>query len=135
MSTQDFVECQRLLARFSRALDEGNYHKLSEQMTEDGVWFRQGERLEGRTAVVEALSKRAPDLLTRHLVTNIEIDFDGSGGALCRSTVVVFRYEGPVAEAAPMSLPHAIIDYTDTLSKEGGCWLIAERKSQRLFVK
>ena len=71
MDSLDFVECQRTLYRFARALDAGDFEAVAATMAEDGVWFRQGERLEGRAAVVAALNKRGPSVLTRHLIITL----------------------------------------------------------------
>lgn len=105
MYTLNFVECQRVLYRFVRALDDGDFEAVAAEMAEDGVWFRQGERLEGRTAVVTALRKRGPSVLTRHLVTNIAIEGTGTDSAVSHCTVLVFRDES--GDAKPVALGSA----------------------------
>jgi hypothetical protein len=104
-------------------------------MTPDGIWHRQGERLQGHKAVLAALARRPADLVTRHLVTNVEVRFVSAERATARSTVLVFRHEGPVESSAPMSQPHSVLDYDDDLVKQDGRWQIAERRSRRIFSK
>jgi uncharacterized protein (TIGR02246 family) len=135
MDDIEFIQVQRMLNSFSRALDEGDFQKVASQMTPDGIWHRQGERLQGHKAVLAALARRPADLVTRHLVTNVEVRFVSAERATARSTVLVFRHEGPVESAAPMSLPHSVLDYDDDLVKQDGRWQIAERRSRRIFSK
>lgn len=134
MSDQDEAQCRKLLVRVLNALDNGNYQTLAEQFAPDGVWHRQGERLEGRPAIVAALQKRPPHVVTRHLANNIEINIVSEDEATAHSVVVVYRHESdePV-KSAPMELPRSILDYDDRFVRYDGEWLLAERKSSKIF--
>jgi ketosteroid isomerase-like protein len=135
MDTLDFVECQRTLYRFARALDAGDFEGVAATMAEDGVWFRQHERLEGRAAVVAALSKRGPAVLTRHLITNVVIESAGVDSAVSRCTVLVFRDESGAGQPAALESARTIADYEDRFVRREGRWQIAERRSTRVFAK
>jgi ketosteroid isomerase-like protein len=135
MDSLGFVECQRTLYRFARALDAGDFEAVAATMAEDGVWFRQGERLEGRAAVVAALNKRGPSVLTRHLITNIVIDEAGADRAISHCTVLVFRDESGTPQPVALVSPRTVSDYEDRFVRREGRWQIAERRSTSVFVK
>jgi uncharacterized protein (TIGR02246 family) len=135
MDTLDYVECQRVLYRFVHALDTGDFEAVAATMAEDGVWFRQGERLEGRAAIVSALNKRGPAVLTRHLVTNIVVESTGPDSAVSRCTVLVFRNEAGAPPPVSMDLPRTVSDYEDRFVRRNGRWEIIERRSNRIFAK
>ncbi len=135
MDTLDYVECQRVLYRFVRALDEGKFDEVAATMADDGVWHRQGEVLKGRAAVVAALNKRGPAVLTRHMVTNIVIESTGPDSALSRCTTLVYRSEASTAPPVKMDLPRSVADYEDRFVRRNGRWEIFERRSSRIFAK
>jgi ketosteroid isomerase-like protein len=135
MDTIDYIECCRTLARFARALDESDFDGVAAQMTEEGVWHRQGERLEGRAAIVAALDRRPSTRLTRHLVTNIVGESVTPEQARLRCTVLVYAVDDVASLPAPMPAPASVLDYEDILVRQpDGRWLIAERRSQRVFA-
>ena len=134
LDTIDHVECARTIARFFRALDTGDHEQLVLQMCPAGVWFRKGERLAGRAAILAALRSRPADRLTRHLATNILSTEHGEGLRKAHSTVLTFAADTRIAGAVPEPLPTSILDYEDILERQpDGRWLFAERRSARIF--
>ncbi|MCC6007803.1 MAG: nuclear transport factor 2 family protein [Rhodobacteraceae bacterium] len=134
LDTIDHVECARTIARFFRALDTGDHEQLVLQMCPGGVWFRKGERLAGRDAILDALRSRPADRLTRHLATNIVSEEQARDLRKARCTVLTFAADTRMAGAVPEPLPASILDYEDILERQpDGRWLIAERRSARIF--
>src|SRR5882724_12776568 len=68
------VAVSDLLHRLFFNLDEQRYSQVAELFAPDGVWHRQGEQLQGRDAVRQALEQRPAGLKTRHLVSNTIVE-------------------------------------------------------------
>lgn len=63
-------ECSWLCNAFAVHLDRGEFVQLAALFAPDGVFERNGERLESRAAILAAYAKR-PAVTTVHLVSNV----------------------------------------------------------------
>ena len=129
------LEAQQAVLRFYAALDRSDYEGVASGMAPDGVWHRQGKELRGPDAVRAALRERPAGRVTAHLVQNLVVDFPGEDEAEARYMTLVYRHDGaPDAEGpAPLGPPLSIAAGTDRLRRQGGAWLVVERRSRRLF--
>jgi hypothetical protein len=94
----------------------------------DGVWHRQGKQLRGPDAVMDAMKQRPAGFTTRHLITNVIVDVDGSDAASARFYMTVFVHEGTEAPkaAVPMAVPMHVSSFEQKFVNRGGQWLIGE---------
>jgi hypothetical protein len=103
----------RLVHRLSVALDEGRFEDLRTIFTPDASASTPGGTASGIDAVVaQAARNHTRDARTQHVVSNILIDFDGSGAAATvrANLVVIFAAlqsgggESPIAPPATFTL-------------------------------
>lgn len=64
--------CTRLCNAFAYHLDHGEFDALAALFAPDGVFDRNGTRLEGRAAILDAYAKR-PQATTVHLMMNFHL--------------------------------------------------------------
>ena len=129
------AECADVIHRFYRALDGGDYLTLARQMLPEGVWVRQGQTLEGRAAIVEALNKREPALVTTHIVNNLVVDRQDERTATASMYITVLRYEGDDNAEGPAPVPpiRAIQLAEDKLVLTDQGWQIAHKTARAIF--
>jgi hypothetical protein len=134
-STEAYIACADVLHRFYRALDTGDYQSLANLMLADGVWERQGKRLEGRGAIMEALNDRSPGLITAHLVSNLVVDCIDGRTAIASAYITVLRHEGDGSSVGPVPVPapRAVQFCRDRLMLTEDGWRIAEKTSKAIF--
>jgi hypothetical protein len=129
------VACARLCTAFSYHLDRENFAELANLFTEDGVFIRNGEKLSGRAAILEAYSKR-PNVTTVHLVTNFHlIDLDRTSA---RASVhnLVFHAAGPRMPEGKIFDPLSairVIEFADSFAVVDGLWRFIHRHAQPLL--
>ena len=70
--------CTNRVMAFFRCLDDRDYPALTDVMTQDATWHRQGAVLQGHQQVHDALMKRPQHMRIHHLITNLVADrYDG----------------------------------------------------------
>ena len=99
------VEAVYTVLRLYRRLDERDYRGVAALMAPGGIWYRQGEQLEGEAEILRALSKRSPTLVIHHLLSNMFADVADDNTARVTGYMQVVRYDGgaPVSGPAPLS--------------------------------
>lgn len=129
------ADLTQLISRFSHYIDSGKYQELALLFTEDGIFDRVGQVLNGRAAILQAMHNRHT-FLTRHMVSNIL--FTRIDAQEARATMYVANFVGhggktelPVGFALPQP---AILEFDDTYRRTTGGWRIA-RRIARVIMK
>ena len=128
----DYFLIQNLLNRYSDAADRGDFDFLGAMFRDADVYFPGETEPSVRAGTgdfgshVRKWMRIYPETgnqRTRHLCTNLIIDFDDATHARCQSYFVVFQ----AAEGLPLQ-PIITGSYVDRLEKRGGDWRFTERR-------
>jgi len=131
------VDCQQAINRFFHALDGHDFAACAASIAADGIWHRKGNPLVGPDAVLADLSGRGPETVSMHMITNCVVTPTADGQADARYYALVYRCDnhvGAPGTAAPLVAPVSILIYEDRLVKVVNDWLVAERRSRRVFA-
>ena len=117
-------EIHRLVTAYALANDDGDWDALAATLAEDARFIRPsgGEPVVGRDAIRDSYASR-PARLSRHLITNILVAFDGDSSATCRSTMLL--YVG--GEDGKAASPALLGGFRDRLIKTAAGWRFSER--------
>ena len=128
----DYFLIQNLLNRYSDAVDRGDFDAVGAMFRDADVYFPG----DAEPSVKAGTGDLGPQLhkwtrvypetgnpRTRHLCTNLIIDFDDATHARCQSYFVVFQ----AAESLPLQ-PIITGSYLDRLEKLGDTWRFTERR-------
>lgn len=131
-------ECQKLAIDFARHVDQRNVDGVVDLFTEDAVFERRGEVLEGRAAIRAAQLRRPATLITRHLCTNIAVDLLDEKRARGCVSFALFRHDHAVAgtdaaQPAPLGGPETLGEYFDEYRRTPDGWRIARRVAKAAF--
>ena len=123
--------CRELVLRAAAAADANDPAALASLFTDDAVLVRpNAEPLRGREAIRQAYAQRAPDRITRHLVSNSLVTALSPLEASVRSLVLLWTGQGS-DEAGPQGRPaHArqlVGEFDDELRLTAEGWRIARR--------
>lgn len=116
------------LHRFFHHLDERRYDDMLDLFTEDCRWLRQGQWLEGRATVRDALMARPADVDTRHVMSNAYVAACSGDEATLKAYMTAYRY--PNGVALPQAAGPLRLNLTTTLFRRdaGHDWRIAEQR-------
>jgi 3-phenylpropionate/cinnamic acid dioxygenase small subunit len=138
---QDAIEraCARLLLQSIRLFDQGDWNGFAQLFTPDGVFVRANEPaapLAGRAAIVEALTARPAQRLTRHVCTNIEIETGDEARAQGRCYLLL--YSADASQPADVGGHRAdavqrIGEYHDVYVRTSEGWRIARRTGKLIL--
>lgn len=117
----------RLSVDFANYLDARRYEAVLELFAEDGSLDRMGTLFTGRSAIANSLAARPTDMTTRHLCTNIRVNFESNSSASGFCYVLFFQggaeQKAPVMTAAP-----SVVEYHDRFTRTAAGWRIHERR-------
>ena len=107
--------CTQVMHEMFHALDTANYERLVKTFVPDGTLLRQGELLQGRNQIMNAMQKRSTTQRIRHVISNTFIDSQAAGLMHLVAYMTAYRFDdgtlhtGPVAISRPfrMSIVHA----------------------------
>ena len=128
----DYFLIQNLLNRYSDAVDRGDFEAVGAMFQDADVYFPGDETPSIQSGSGEfglqlhkwtRLYPETGNPRTRHLCTNLIIDFDDDTHARCQSYFVVFQ----ATEALPLQ-PIITGSYLDRLEKRGEDWRFTERR-------
>jgi hypothetical protein len=129
-----FIEhlCRRLSLEFARLNDQGRYEELAELFLDDGVFCRPlapEVELSGRESILCDFKRKAANVLSRHVCSNILIDVLNEREAVGEAYFTVYRQEWTTAER-PREFSGTIYvgRYRDHFWKTGTGWRIKERR-------
>jgi uncharacterized protein (TIGR02246 family) len=133
--TADLLEIAALVTEFAHLIDRGSPHRVADLFTPDGWYGRDGgARSVGRDAIRTAYARRgdeSPARVSRHLFSNLRVEFDGADSATGTSTLTLIAGDG----AAPLPMNISLVqDYVDSYARIEGSWLFESRETRRLFV-
>ncbi len=120
---------RRLLFAYSEGVDSGRFEDVADLFGDGGIYGEvDGPAARGRGQVLAAMkgNVRVYDGVprTRHVVSNVVIDIDGSGeSARCRSYVQVV-HQPPGGEISTIVAG----TYHDVVVRDGDSWKFAERR-------
>ncbi|MDD0837740.1 nuclear transport factor 2 family protein [Curvibacter sp. HBC61] len=123
--------CRRTLFQAAAAVDAGDAQALAAWFTVDAQLQRPGAApLIGRAAIEAAYASRPAHRLTRHLLTNVLIEPEGSDFAHAISTVLLWRGNlddaaGP--EGRPAEARQLLGEFNDLLVPTPDGWRIHRR--------
>jgi len=129
------VACEQLVHRFYQALDAAEFITLAQLFRDDGIWFRQGKKLEGQKIILKAMDERPAGRKTAHLVQNFVLDIESPAKAVAHYLTLVYRHDASEANPGPTPIGQALaisINHDILLKDEQG-WRLVEKKSERRF--
>ncbi|MGE4240980.1 nuclear transport factor 2 family protein [Ramlibacter sp.] len=122
--------CFSTVLRFFGALDRGDADGCASLMAKQGVWDRQGKKLQGPDGVREAVSQRVASRRTAHTISNLL--FEPVGADRAKVTFLLVAYEATLEEgaaAAPVGKLAGIRQCTDVFVREDGAWRIEDKST------
>ncbi len=93
-SEQIVRECERIFLQIARLTDYGPQDSIAQLFTEDAQVDRDGKPVRGRAALQTLYSQRPPNLMTRHLVSNLLVTPLSTRDAVCQAIATVYRHRG-----------------------------------------
>ncbi|HXJ35359.1 MAG TPA: nuclear transport factor 2 family protein [Candidatus Eisenbacteria bacterium] len=123
LTVQDRLDIQELMAVYSRAIDFGRWEELPDLFTDDCTldFGKVMGTHQGKDAVrAFANMLKGAGLTMRHYVTNCIIT---GGGDRAEATTYVLAFTGQKGSLTPTTGR-----YEDRLRKQGGRWLLQERR-------
>lgn len=127
----DRVAIEDVLATYLYRLDHGQTDHLAELFADDGVMDVENVGpVKGHAAIADYYSKRSKTRITRHVMTNLYVDFDDADHAHTTHTLIYFMGEG----AGPFpAAPGGVADYANSFMRKNGKWLIVYRRPTPIF--
>jgi hypothetical protein len=125
--------CERLVYRYSRALDLGDMNAAADCFAVNGAMARPmnpEQLVQGREAIRASLLTRPKSLLTKHLASNVMIDVESRDAASGLSYLTMISTT-PGAEAKPPHVSQGPLwfgEFRDRFVRENGAWKFLERR-------
>jgi hypothetical protein len=121
--------CERLTCSYANLLDAYDYDNFLGLWSEDAVLNMLGREHKGRAAIRGWLGSREPDLVCRHLVTNMVTDVIDDGHAKGFCYTISYRVRGwRGREPGPLEDPTFIVQYHSEFRKDPARgWLFSRR--------
>jgi uncharacterized protein (TIGR02246 family) len=128
----DRVAIEDVLSTYLYRLDHGQTDKLAELFADDGVMDVENVgALKGQAAIAAYYEKRSKTRISRHVITNLYVEFVDATHARTVHTLTYFAGEG----AGPLpATPSGVADYANTMVRgRDGVWRIEYRKPTPIF--
>ena len=119
--------CSDLFISYARLLDFGQFDDFVELFSDDAR-MNLGFVLEGKEAIRVSMTKRSPELRSRHVLTNISIDVQDDSHASGIAYLSLYRHTGPAslaAEPVEFNQPSGVGHYENTFVRTVQGWRIA----------
>jgi hypothetical protein len=118
----------------AQAVDEQDYAGFARLFIPDGILVRpDGQRIEGRAAIEQTYSKRDPDRLTRHLITNHIVTIHGPASATSGCSILLWTgHHSDVASpnGRPADATELLGEFLDDLVMTPEGWRIRQRQAR-----
>ena len=125
-SPQDLGHWSQCLYALISHLDARRCEALAQLFTPQGRWLRQGQWLQGREAIVQALQARPKGMRVFHTLSNILVLECGPEQAVVEAYMTAYRQlEGQRPELFSLNT------VSTTFQRESTLWLIAEQQMVR----
>lgn len=131
--------CQRLSIAFANAADRHDAAGLSGTFAVDGQFDRRGEVVKGRAAIAASMADWSPDMVLRHVCSNLLVEVQDENNATGITYATVWRHP-PEKKAerkgkvAPLTQPAALVEYHDKYVRTEEGWRIAYRRTVPVFA-
>ena len=135
MSIDTRTACTDLFISYARHVDFGEYDQFVGLFTDDAT-LDLGFHLAGKDAIARSMTKRNPELRSRHVLTNIHIDIIGEQEAQGIAYLSLYRFTGPeTLTDAPVVFdsPSAVGHYTNRFVCTEQGWKIASCRLSLAF--
>ena len=121
------AECQRLMNRFSWAVDAMDYDQVVSLFVPDCVFGRADKYFQGHAGLRQSLEGRPRDRVTRHVASNIVIDVTDDDRAAGKAYCLVFGHKGSLAPGAeaPLGVPDSLILHEADFVRTSEGWRFA----------
>ncbi|MGE8549018.1 MAG: nuclear transport factor 2 family protein [Alcaligenes sp.] len=124
-----YTACLQLASRFYLSLDASDTAGLLTCVTQDTVWHRQGQALQGPQAIGQALAERRAERITSHQISNFHLDAKTDEEAVAHYYVTVYDNQGPDGALQLKT----ILRSQDHFRRVDGQWtLVCKRSSKHL---
>lgn len=125
----------QLTHRLYYDLDEFRYAEIVAAFRPDGVWHRQGKRLDGQAQILAALQERPRTQRTRHVITHSFLSEADANSATLIAYMTAFRFDDgtPHTPPYPIDGPFRFNLVKIRFIREGSVWRIAEQWSTPEF--
>ncbi|WLH65147.1 nuclear transport factor 2 family protein [Pseudomonas sp. FP2300] len=120
--------CERQIKKFATLNDAGDYEKLVELFTDDGLFIRPSSPdapVKGKRAILDAFKSR-PSRVSAHFVCNTVVELISETEAKAVSNILLVSASGDVTPGVATP-PHLVGAFDDTLILQNGAWLFRER--------
>ena len=133
----DHRDCEALIHAFCHFIDHGEALKVVGLFTDDGVFDRKGAALRGHAALAEAMGKRPPSVVTRHVCSNTMLRAESPDRIAGTTSFLFFRRDSaaPQADTSPAACLEAVGEYEDVFVRTPTGWRIASRKAVPVFAR
>jgi len=116
------------IARLALLADQGDLDEYIEHFTEDALWEFPDAARRGRSDILAGAAERraggmtGPGTNTRHVITTVAVDVDGTDKANADSYFLFFQKTTTTPTVFNMGWYH------DTFIRQGGRWRLATRR-------
>ena len=127
--------CTDLFVSYARHVDFGDYDRFVDLFTDDAV-LDLGFHLQGKERIRKSMSKRDPELRSRHVMTNIAIDVIDAQSASGIAYLTLYRHIGPETlspTAINLQGPAGVGHYSNTFTKTTDGWRISSCQLELAF--
>lgn len=124
-----FQACTGLCNAYARTIDAYDYGGFLKLWTADGVLNMLGRDYRGHAGIRSYLDARAPGMICRHLVTNIEVEPIDDETARGTCYTIAYVAENMLGqEPGPVGQPTFVVQYESLFQRDAAKgWLFARR--------
>jgi ketosteroid isomerase-like protein len=120
---------------FAYHIDHGEFEEMVQLFTEDGVFDRVGQVLEGQEQIRQAMRDR-PKMTTRHVFTNFHFHEIAPDNVVATAYCMSFHGMGE-SDNGPIvygTTNGRLLEFRERYQNQGGGWKLAEHRAQAIFV-
>lgn len=131
--------CTKLINRFAILNDAMRYDELAELFTVDGSFARPTDPdnfVNGRDNILQAFKARPTDRITRHVITNIDVEVldENSAHSVCYAVLYTGNTDNKAEKFGIQANPTQFIgEFHDEFTRTGDGWKIQRRSGNITF--
>ena len=129
--------CEQLCIEYARAIDFRDYDNFINLFAEDAHLDAHGSltALTGQAAIGKAITSRADEFRSRHVITNLFVDVIDDCNAHGIAYLTLYEFHGDASHSLPVPLdqPACVGHFQDTYIRNSGVWLFKNRKLHPAF--
>lgn len=130
-------ECKRVLTQFCLYNDRKQSDELANLFTHDGVWFRLGKMLKGRSEIRKVLDSRPANAIHLHILSNVLVTVIDASHSEASSYKSIYYLETGEGQFGPTPLygPKWVSVYRDRFVRTEEGWQIARMEGMTLYER